>query len=126
MLDQITAETPTCDVEISILNFDHAELGAYVARRWNFPEEIIATIHYHHRPEQYDGPYRDTVCIVSMANFLCTLLDLGSLGVRNLREPSDEVIHSLNFRPDDIPFFKERLSETLSQASLLTDIHPDV
>ncbi len=122
VLDQLTPEVPTQVAEMRVLGFDHTELGSHIARRWRFPDEVTAAIRHHHAPQLYEGPHRDTVWIVAMANFLCGLHDLTSLGVRNLCEPADEIIDALDFRPDDIPRLKEQLEETLSQASLMAGV----
>lgn len=40
------------EVERSVLGFDHAEIGAEMAKRWNFPQEIEHAIHYWRKPER--------------------------------------------------------------------------
>ena len=40
------------DVELEIFGFDHAEAGAALARRWNFPDEIADALACHHAPER--------------------------------------------------------------------------
>jgi len=122
VLENLLPETSTCAVELRILGFNHTELGSHIARRWRFPDEVTAAIRYHHQPEQYDGPYRDTVYIVAMANFLCTLHGLTSLGVRNVSEPPDDVVDTLDFRPHDIASFREQLEETLAQAGVMAGV----
>ncbi|MBN2477624.1 MAG: HDOD domain-containing protein [Pirellulales bacterium] len=119
VLNRLTPETPTCEVEVKTLGFDHAELGSYMGRCWCFPDEIVAAIRYHHVPQQYEGSHRDTVWVVAMANFLCTLQGLSSLGVRNVAEPPDEVVERLDFHPEHIPHLKQQLDETLTQAGAL-------
>ncbi|OGS91669.1 MAG: hypothetical protein A2Z95_05695 [Gallionellales bacterium GWA2_60_18] len=39
------------ELEKAELGFDHAEIGAEMARRWNFPPEIEHAINYWHTPE---------------------------------------------------------------------------
>ena len=40
----------TTDIEKEVLGFDHAQLGALAARRWNLPEAVCNMILYHHDP----------------------------------------------------------------------------
>ncbi len=55
------------------VGMNHAEVGALVARKWNFPEQLVAAIRYHHEPlESLDG-YRDVVFSVYLANAICDL-----------------------------------------------------
>lgn len=41
---------PLHEVESELLGFDHAELGAQVARAWNFPPDLEEAIRHHHDP----------------------------------------------------------------------------
>ena len=50
---------------------NHAEIGALVAEKWNFPEPLIAAIGSHHNPSTADPVYRDVVGCVYLANALC-------------------------------------------------------
>jgi len=122
VLDQLTAETPTCEVEQTTLHFDHTELGAYIAGRWSFPDGVSAAIRHHHEPAHCDDDQADMVAIVAMANFLCTLHGLTSLGVRNVPEPPDEVIDRLQLGPDAIRSFKDQFQETLAQATIMAGV----
>jgi putative nucleotidyltransferase with HDIG domain len=44
------SETSLIELEQSALGFDHAEIGAEVAKRWNFPRQIEHSIHYWRDP----------------------------------------------------------------------------
>jgi putative nucleotidyltransferase with HDIG domain len=36
------------EAEQRVFGFDHAELGARVAEKWNLPERLVSVIHHHH------------------------------------------------------------------------------
>ena len=58
--------------EMEILEVNHAELGALVARHWGLPEAIALGIQYHHAPSD-DLP---KVChVVCVANVLAKLVE---------------------------------------------------
>lgn len=38
------------DTERSIIDCDHAEIGAFIAQKWNLPEQLCAAILNHHTP----------------------------------------------------------------------------
>ena len=40
------------DAEQMLLGMNHAEIGARLAERWNFPEPLVDAIRYHHEPER--------------------------------------------------------------------------
>jgi putative nucleotidyltransferase with HDIG domain len=50
---------------------NHAEIGALIAEKWNFPERLVAAIRYHHDPEAADPQYKNLVDTVYLANILC-------------------------------------------------------
>ncbi|MDP3177844.1 MAG: HDOD domain-containing protein, partial [Spirochaetaceae bacterium] len=50
---------------------NHAEIGAKIAEKWNFPDTLIAAIRYHHEPNLESGDHRDLVYAVYLANVFC-------------------------------------------------------
>jgi putative nucleotidyltransferase with HDIG domain len=50
---------------------NHAEIGARIAEKWNFPEALIAAIRFHHEPNLMTTDYRDVVNAVYLANVFC-------------------------------------------------------
>ncbi len=65
-------------VEKDKFGFDHAEVGAFLAEKWNLPLSLEKMIRYHHQPEE-QGQNLDPT-IVFMANLIVTGLDIGSSG----------------------------------------------
>lgn len=45
-------ETPLLAEEESLLGFNHADLGAWLADMWNLPSELVEAIQFHHFPSQ--------------------------------------------------------------------------
>jgi putative nucleotidyltransferase with HDIG domain len=50
---------------------NHAEIGALIAEKWNFPEGLVLAIRYHHDPLSAPEEYRDLVNTVYLANMFC-------------------------------------------------------
>jgi putative nucleotidyltransferase with HDIG domain len=59
---------------------NHAELGALVAEKWNFPEGLVMTIRYHHDPGAVPPEYKDLLDTVYLANMFCEYED-GNISV---------------------------------------------
>ena len=51
-----TPNRSVLEIEHSLLDICHDELGAELARHWNLPKEIISVIRYHHTPDVADAP----------------------------------------------------------------------
>jgi HD-like signal output (HDOD) protein len=55
------------------MGLNHAEVGALVAKKWNFPEQLVAAIRFHHSPLEAPEDYRDVVFSVYLANCIADL-----------------------------------------------------
>jgi len=50
---------------------NHAELGAMIAEKWNFPERLVGSIRYHHVPGDAPAELKDIVDAIYIANMFC-------------------------------------------------------
>jgi len=66
-------------VEKDVLGFDHAKLGAMLLKKWKLPEDIVATVYYHHMPSISSG---DIVApgIIHIADIITHAVQFGSSG----------------------------------------------
>jgi len=119
VIDALDAHTPTHVVENRILSFDHALLGGYVARRWNFPEPVVDAITFHHQPWCYHGLHEDLVHVVAVANYLCSRSGITSLGIHNTPPPPDEVYAGLGLDEISLAIIWDELTPTLEKAGKL-------
>lgn len=119
VIDALDPATPTHIAENRILTFDHALLGGYVARNWNFPDPVADSITFHHQPWCYTGPHRDLVHVVAVANYLCSRAGLTSLGLHNVPPPPDEVYAGLGLDQVSLAIIWEELDTALEKASAL-------
>src|SRR5208283_4718133 len=53
------------------VGLNHAEVGALIARKWNFPEQLIGAIRYHHEPLECPAGLREIVYPVYLAGAIC-------------------------------------------------------
>jgi len=52
---------------------NHADIGALIAQKWNFPDQLVEGIKYHHDPLQASSKYKTIVFCVYLANAICDL-----------------------------------------------------
>ena len=57
-------------IENILSGVNHAEIGARIAQRWNFPDNIITVIRYHHTPELAPEDSKMLCQIVYLADFI--------------------------------------------------------
>jgi len=66
---------PQDDAEMQTLGFNHADIGSYLAIKWNLPESIILAIQNHHDPRSVASD-KETA-IIHLADYLAHLVDSG-------------------------------------------------
>jgi putative nucleotidyltransferase with HDIG domain len=76
LLDKIMRFCSNRDIQRDLIEdlsagLNHAEIGALIAEKWNFPEVLIAAIRYHHEPFNSPAEFREVVHTVYLANALC-------------------------------------------------------
>ena len=62
---------PMATFEDLSAGLNHAEIGALIAEKWNFPEGLINAIRFHHDPASTPEEDRDMVETVYLANMFC-------------------------------------------------------
>jgi putative nucleotidyltransferase with HDIG domain len=62
---------PASTFENLSAGMNHAELGALIAEKWNFPDRLVTAIRYHHDPAAVHPEYKDLVDAVYLANMFC-------------------------------------------------------
>ena len=117
LLDTLSDQQPTTQTEAELFGFDHTELGYHMAHRWKLPPDIAASIRYHHSPDDYDGEHRRTVCLVSVANYLCSARGITSLGVNNTPIPPQHVFAEIGIGTKELGEIWGQLDEVHEQAS---------
>jgi putative nucleotidyltransferase with HDIG domain len=50
---------------------NHAEIGALIAEKWNFPEDLVTAIRFHHDPSSSPKERQELVAAVYLANMFC-------------------------------------------------------
>ncbi len=83
------------NAEREVLGIDHQQLGGLIAKRWNFPDAVVAAIRFHHEPKKAVDKYQDIAKIVYVANRMVSAVGIGC-GVDGLVNPNrDEVFDEL-------------------------------
>jgi HD-like signal output (HDOD) protein len=69
-------EIPLHEAEARLLGMTHAQSGKLLAERWQLPADVRETILWHHDPTNATA-YHGLVALVSLADLLCRMRDLG-------------------------------------------------
>lgn len=89
------------NIEHALLGIDHCMIGAELARRWNFPEEIQRAIHY------YADPLNENACelapIICMAAHIAYDLETGESPEKTVNTLNPDITKKLNIDLDELP-----------------------
>ncbi len=92
---------PFVEAENEVFGFNHAQVGARVAEKWNLPAELVESIAFHHSPEEATLNRRLT-SIVHLADAICVMMGIG-IGIDGLLYPiSEEAIKLLGFNETEV------------------------
>lgn len=121
MIGALKPEKSLCEWEREFLGFDHTELGEAVARAWGFPENVRTAIAFHHNAALYRGEQISIIRCVAVANMICTLKGISSVGLNLVRVPT-WALQGLNLTKSDIAVLAEDLDREINQNVLLFEL----
>ncbi len=106
--------------EESVLGFNHGEIGAKVAEKWNLSDDLIQSIRYHHDPQS--APEGNlTVHMVHIADMVSELLGIG-LGYDGLNYELQPIsMEKLSLEPADIETLMMSVMDEFKQEELLEE-----
>ncbi|MGW8257267.1 MAG: HDOD domain-containing protein [Thermoguttaceae bacterium] len=110
--------------EQEALGFDHTQLGAAVATKWKFPQEICDPIRHHHHSHEYHAEDENIVRCVAVADIICSLKDITPMGTK-LGKDSSLPIQQLGLGKDDLIVLSQDLDRELEKNALLLKIGGD-
>jgi HD-like signal output (HDOD) protein len=110
------------EAETQILDFDHCELGQWLAEHWNLPESLSEPMRLHHRPEKAVlNP--ECAAIVHMADIIIRAKGFGNAGDTLVPPISMAAWEMLGLRKTDFLPILEILEPKLSSLCDLTSIN---
>ncbi len=99
------------ETERDIFGFSHAEAGAWLAKYWKFPKQLIMPIQFHHSVTQMPAEFSVEICIAHSANYLAKKTGIGSSGDENkLYDIEPEVFRVLSLNQQKFEELEEELS----------------
>lgn len=82
------------NAELKVLGLSHAEIGQYLAERWNLPESLGETILHHHKPSESED-HKVVASIVHLADYLTQRFNVAAFDWDNEMEFDDNIIDIL-------------------------------
>ena len=107
--EMVEEERSALDAETDILDIDHAEVGAWLAARWKFPEILVNPIAAHHNLIAAEEEFVKEAVIVHLANVLTKRAGIGLCYESVIQDPSDLVASELKLSNDQVAKISEDL-----------------
>lgn len=105
---------PLIEIENELLEMNHAEIGAELARIWELPENIISIIRYHHTPHDTNVESRIGQPLSSMINLAEKLLPtFGNIETEEL--VCDEDWEVLGINPEKAEEIREVIAQQVEE-----------
>lgn len=124
---KIIAEAETKDVfifdaEKNYFGINHADAGAWIAQKWNFPRSLVEVIEYHHKPHLSKNVTMQTA-IVHLSDILIRAKGFGFAGDNSVPAINNAAWQMLNLSETDVRDILDEMEDSLSQAEdfLLSD-----
>lgn len=109
------------DIEREIMGFDHCQLGERIAEEWRFPVPARAAIRHHHNALRYKGDGADLVRCVEIANVVCSVKGITSVG-RNCVSPPLQTFQAVGLTKEDIIVLGGDLDREIAQSESLFEL----
>lgn len=101
---------PLDEVERNIFGFDHALLGGLLLKEWKLPPLLVETTQHHHSPSR-STTFPVEAAYVHIANFITTMMNLGSNGARTIPKLDHVSWERLDFSADIIDRVTDEVRE---------------
>lgn len=122
MSDAETKDIFIFDAEKNYFGINHADAGAWIAQKWNFPRSLVEVIEYHHKPHLSKNVAMHTA-IVHISDILIRAKGFGFAGDNFVPAINNAAWQMLNLSEADVKDILAEMEDSLSQAEdfLLSD-----
>ena len=102
--------------EYMVIGTDHAEIGARILKKWDFPQGLVNAVNWHHDPETCEN-HCTLSDIVHIANTVGLRIGFGRDADRVRVEPAVSVTDRLGLGPVDLEVLAEQTLEGVNKLS---------
>jgi HD-like signal output (HDOD) protein len=110
---------PLLEAERRLVGADHAEVGAWLAQRWNLSPAVQQVIRWHHEPEGAGAEFQELAALCSAANYLCNFQQIGWSG-DSAPLYQQTVWDRLGLSANDVHAISEKIKSESQESELLS------
>ncbi len=103
------------DAENKLLKYNHTEIAHELGKSWNFPDELLVTIRYHHLGSDHPDIYKKETETLWLVDYFCNKWELGFSDLYFLdKEKAQEIITTHGIEENSIDLMYSDLIEQIS------------
>ena len=106
---KISQDISLYEAEQQIMGCDHTEIGYILGDKWNFPDELLSAIRYHHNPAQAPQRHAQLTYLTHLVNVICQDEKIGEGGSKPPFVVDDKALSVLNIKPSQEKQIREDL-----------------
>ncbi len=113
----VIASLPFDHVEEQLFGYDHADVGAEIAKRWNLADHLVEIIRNHHTPSLVSEQWRNVAYAVHGADAILMTFGIG-IGLDSMQYKLDpHVMELFNLDTQRLDDIFERISPMIEEAN---------
>lgn len=98
----------------------HVRIGAFVAERWNFPENLISAIMYHHTPA-YTERFKKIISIVHLSDIIVHIVGVNTVPKEIASEIDEDTMAEVGLSPESLKVIADNALKSEKQLESLID-----
>ena len=110
------------DAEEAILGANHAQVGAWLAKKWMLPPIFVNGILHHHNTSAATEQYLDVVSTVNISDFICLKGKIGYSGSEVLPKFDNTTWKRLGLNNESLAEILDRTAEEAKSSTILLSI----
>jgi putative nucleotidyltransferase with HDIG domain len=114
-------EVSFIEAEQAVLGIDHAELGAKLSEKWNFPKAIISVLRYHHTPLLSPTDHH-LVSLIYLCDIVAMMTGYGGGADGLSYHGNQDIVKQFDLKEKDIEMIILELQERLKEVELLLNM----
>lgn len=104
--------------ERQTLEFTHTDAGALIIGAWKLSDDIKDVVSFHHTPLEYQGPHRELVFTVLVADYFANIMEIGFSGNRFPSPPPAEVYRTLGLQWMQVEELEPQVRQEIERAKV--------
>jgi len=111
------------EAERDVLGVDHAELGARMLQRWNFPDALASAVEHHHNPLQA-GPNLQLAAYLHVGDMVAHIMGQSEGFLAYAVRSCPEALQALEISPKEIENVVLKTESALKEADCYSRVIP--